>query len=116
MKLIFARFICLNAVVLLTSGILFGAIDLKSSISTSIKNTHYSSKSDLCVDTFSFFEEDEEEDENHIIDLSCFFNDNSYRHSISNKKIEVQDDIISKDLLQAVHKTPIWIKYRHIII
>ena len=116
MKLIFARIICLNAVILLTSGILFGAIDLQSSVSTSSKKIHYSSNTDLSVDTFSFFEEDEEEDENHILDLSCFFNDNRYRHSISNKKIEVQDDIISKDLLHEIHKTPIWIKYRHIII
>lgn len=65
MKLIFTQFICLNAVILLTSGILIGEINLKSSISTSIKKIHYCFKTDLNLDTFSFVKTCEEENTNH---------------------------------------------------
>jgi hypothetical protein len=56
MKLLFARIICLQAVILLTSGILFGAIDQKNSSNSSFKKLHFSQKSEINFESFSFFE------------------------------------------------------------
>ena len=75
MKLKIARIVCLNAVILLTSRILFGAIDLKSSVSRSTNNIHFSAKSDLNIGSFSFIEE-EYDDEGHIPNLSFLFDSN----------------------------------------
>ena len=56
MKLLFARIIYLQAVILLTSGILFGAIDQKNSSNSSFKKLHFSQKSEINFESFSFFE------------------------------------------------------------
>ena len=56
MKLLFAKFICLQAVILLISGILFGAIDQKNSSNSSFKKLHFSQKSEINFESFSFFE------------------------------------------------------------
>lgn len=114
MKLIFARLVCLNAVILLTSGILFGAIDLKSSVSTSINKIHFSSKSELSIGSFSFIEEEEEDDENHILNLPFLFDYTPC--STDYKKLENLNQINSKYQPNSTDKTPIWIKIRHIII
>ena len=113
MKLILARFICLNAVILLTSGILFGAIDLKSSVSRSTNTIHFSAKSDLNIGSFSFIEE-EEDDEGHILNLTFLFDSNI--RLTGNKKLTNLNQFISKYQFNISDKTPIWIKIRHIII
>ncbi len=113
MKLIFARIICLNAVILLTSGILFGAIDLQSSVSTSSKKIHYSSNTDLSLDSFSFLEEEEEEDALNL----TFLVDYNYKTQLTkNKKLDNLNKFTSKYFINVTNKTPIWIIQRHIII
>lgn len=115
MKLLFARLVCLNAVILLTSGILFGAIDLKSSVSTTTNKKHFSAKSDLNIGSFSFFEEEEEDDEQSIkINYLLDYNQSVFLNTKRDLKNHRNNS--SNYLLHVIHKTPIWIKIRHIII
>ena len=115
MKLLFARLVCLNAVILLTSGLLFGAIVLKSSAYSNIKKSHYSTKSDISFDSFSFFE-DEEDDDEQSIKITYLFDYNQPVFLNTKRDLKNHFNSSSNYLLHVIHKTPIWIKIRHIII
>lgn len=113
MKLFLARLICLNTVILLTTCILFGAVDLKKTSNTSFKKSHLFSKSEINFETFSFFEEEEEE---HFFDFSLLLNFDHF--SFFHKNFD-QNSICffeSNHKLLRSNKIPIWIKTRHIII
>lgn len=117
MKLLFARIICLQAVILLTSGILFGAIDQKNSSNSSFKKLHFSQKSEINFESFSFFEEEEEEEEdNHLINFSTLFDYESCSFYFKNRHQTTHNSFITKNLSSRSDKTPIWIKIRSIII
>ena len=114
MKTLFARLICLNAVILLTSGILFSATSVQNHIHSSFKKAHYSSKSELNVESLSFLEEEKEDDNliefNYLFDFEC--------PSVYFKEKTVEKPQFHPTVYQFTHteKTPRWIKIRHIII
>ena len=114
MKLLFARIICLQAVILLISGILFGAIDQKNSSNSSFKKLHFSQKSEINFESFSFFEEEEED--NHLINFSTLFDYESCSFYFKNRHQTTQNSFSTKNLSSRSDKTPIWIKIRSIII
>lgn len=117
MKLLFARIICLQAVILLTSGILFGAIDLKNGSNSSFKKLHFSQKSEINFESFSFFEEEEEEEEdNHLINFSTLFDFESCSFYYKNGHQTTTYSFTTLNLPSRSNKTPIWIKIRSIII
>lgn len=114
MKTLFARLICLNAVILLTSGILFSATHVQPQSTSNYKKVHYSAKSELNVESLSFLEEEEEEDNflefNYLFDFEC--------PSIFFKEKSINKPQFHPTSYQYSHteKTPRWIKIRHIII
>ena len=115
MKLLFARIICLQAVILLTSGILFGAIDQKNSSNSSFKKLHFSQKSEINFESFSFFEEEEEEEDNHLINFSVLVDYLGCSFYYKNGHQTTQNSFSTKNLSSRSDKTPIWIKIRSII-
>lgn len=116
MKLLFAKFICLQAVILLISGILFGAIDQKNSSNSSFKKLHFSQKSEINFESFSFFEEEEEEEDNHLIHFSVLVDFVGCSYYYKNGHQTTSYSFNTKNLLCSPNKTPIWIKIRSIII
>lgn len=112
MKTKLARLICLNAVLLLFSGILF-ASNVQTHKESSYKKLHYSSQTETSVDVFTFLEE--EEDDESVFELFTFDNrDFFYTFQIQYfPKISIKTEESFRSF--STEKTPIWIKIRRII-
>lgn len=114
MKTFFARLICLNAVILLFSGILFSATNFQQHSSSNYKKVHYSSKSEVNVECLSFLEEEEEED--NIFEFNYHFDFECPSIFFKEKSINSPEFHSTSYQYSPTEKTPRWIKIRHIII